>query len=133
MFLKEDGSVVWLNKAKGQWKIRPKTRNISVYREFFWNWNGVRIFSAKLLENTCDLYLEGEIKGWTPFSPLSVMGWFQAVRRYAPHNRRVFRRRIDGCMYHSTLVRAAVSNVPPFFTICMDEGGGGVGPSKPVM
>ena len=79
--LKADGSVVWLDKGKGSWIMRTKSRDISIYRNFFLNWGGLRIYSAKLLNNTCDIYLSGIIKGWQPFLPLSRMGTWQAVRR----------------------------------------------------
>ncbi len=79
--LKADGSVVWLDKGKGSWIMRTKSRDISIYRNFFLNWGGLRIYSAKLLNNTCDMYLSGVIKGWQPFLPLSKMGTWQAVRR----------------------------------------------------
>ncbi|CBJ25659.1 conserved unknown protein [Ectocarpus siliculosus] len=79
--LKADGEVVWLDKGKGSWILRTKSRDISIYRNFFLNWAGMRIFSAKLLNNTCDMYLSGVIKGWQPFLPLSKMGTWQAVRR----------------------------------------------------
>ena len=80
--LKEDGSVVWLDKGKGSWRLRTKTRDLVFYRDYFLNWNGKRIFAAKLLDNSCDMYLEGEIKGWGPFQSLDTLGTFQAVRRY---------------------------------------------------
>lgn len=80
--LKEDGSVVWLDKGKGSWRLRTKTRDLVFYRDYFLNWNGKRIFAAKLLDNSCDMYLEGEIKGWGPFQSLDTLGSFQAVRRY---------------------------------------------------
>ncbi|CAN0294104.1 unnamed protein product [Pylaiella littoralis] len=79
--LKADGSVVWLDKGKGSWILRTKSRDISIYRNYFLNWAGLRIYSAKLLDNTCDMYLSGVIKGWQPFLPLSRMGTWQAVRR----------------------------------------------------
>ncbi|CAM9568360.1 unnamed protein product [Laminaria digitata] len=79
--LKEDGSVVWLDKGKGSWRLRTKTRDLVFYRDYFLNWNGKRIFAAKLLDNSCDMYLEGEIKGWGPFQSLDTLGSFQAVRR----------------------------------------------------
>ncbi|CAM9717096.1 unnamed protein product [Sphacelaria rigidula] len=79
--LKKDGSVVWLDRGKGSWAMRSKSRDLVFYRDFFWNWNGKRIYSAKLLDNTCDLYLEGVIKGWAPFVQLGIYGYFQAVRR----------------------------------------------------
>ena len=80
--LKADGSVVWLDKGKGTWRLRTKSRDLVFYRDYFLNWNGKRIYSAKLVTNTCDMYLEGQIKGWTPLKSLEVMGTFQAVRRY---------------------------------------------------
>lgn len=73
--------MVWLDKGKGSWILRTKSRDISIYRNFFLNWAGMRIYSAKLLNNTCDMYLSGVIKGWQPFLPLSKMGTWQAVRR----------------------------------------------------
>lgn len=79
--MKEDGSVIWLNKAKGSWRLRTKSRDLVFYRDFLLGWNGKRIFAAKLLDNSCDIYLEGEIKGWAPFMSLDTMGYFQAVRR----------------------------------------------------
>ncbi|CAM9812957.1 unnamed protein product, partial [Hapterophycus canaliculatus] len=79
--LKADGSVVWLDKGKGSWVLRTKSRDISIYRNYFLNWGGMRIYSAKLLDNTCDMYLSGVIKGWQPFVPLTKMGTWQAVRR----------------------------------------------------
>lgn len=79
--LKKDGSVVWLDKGQGSWSLRTRSRDLVFYRDFFWNWNGKRIYSAKLLNNTCDMYLEGVIKGWAPFLQLGIYGHFQAVRR----------------------------------------------------
>lgn len=78
--LKADGSVVWLDKGKGTWRLRSKTRDLVFYRDFFLNWNGKRVYAVKLLNNTCDMYLEGQIKGWAPLKALEVMGTFQAVR-----------------------------------------------------
>ncbi|CAM9181319.1 unnamed protein product [Discosporangium mesarthrocarpum] len=79
--LKEDGSVVWLNRAKGTWKLHTRSRTLCFYRDFFLGWNGKRIYAARLTHNHGDMYLEGDIKGWGPFFSLDTMGTFQAVRR----------------------------------------------------
>ncbi|CAM9342242.1 unnamed protein product, partial [Phaeothamnion confervicola] len=80
VFLRDDGSAIWLDGGKGKWKLDRKSRSLGVYREFPFGWAGLRIFSCRLLDNSCEHYLEGDVKGWGPWFALSLMGAWQAIR-----------------------------------------------------
>lgn len=80
IYMREDGSLVWLDKGKGSWRLDTKTRYFGFYRDFFLGWKGKRIFSARLADNCNEHYISGIIKGWTPWHELKVMGQFQMVR-----------------------------------------------------
>jgi hypothetical protein len=80
VFMRDDGSLVWLDGGKGSWRLNTQSRSLGFYRDFFLGWKGKRVFSTRLLDNCNEHYLEGDIKGWGPWFPLQWMGQFQAIR-----------------------------------------------------
>jgi hypothetical protein len=80
LFMRDDGTLVWLDGGKGSWRLNTQSRSLGFYRDFFLGWKGKRVFSTRLLDNCNEHYLEGDIKGWGPWFPLQWMGQFQAIR-----------------------------------------------------
>mmetsp|Transcript_12383 Transcript_12383/g.17205 ORF Transcript_12383/g.17205 Transcript_12383/m.17205 type:complete len:258 (-) Transcript_12383:634-1407(-) len=81
VFLRDDGTCVWLNGAEGTWRLNTRRRSISIYRNFKFGWGGKRIFSTSLLSPQSMVYLEDTVKGWAPWCPAKIWGYFQAVRQ----------------------------------------------------
>jgi len=80
VYLRDDGTCVWLDGGKGTWKLRTRYGRLAIYRDFWLGWKGKRIYSVALDEPRNICYLQGEIKGWGPWFMLNIMGYWQAVR-----------------------------------------------------
>mmetsp|Transcript_31211 Transcript_31211/g.41301 ORF Transcript_31211/g.41301 Transcript_31211/m.41301 type:complete len:249 (-) Transcript_31211:447-1193(-) len=81
VFLRDDGTCIWLNGAEGTWRLNTRRRAISIYRDFKFGWGGKRIFSTALDQPYSGVYLNGTIKGWAPWSPAKIWGVWQAVKQ----------------------------------------------------
>lgn len=76
----EDGQTnkaVWGDGSKGKWMIDVPSQFFSISKETFGGWFGKQIWAGTI----DDFYfLEGTVRGWSPISPASVVGQWQAIR-----------------------------------------------------
>jgi len=76
---KEEFDCEWGTGGKeGTWDVDGKIFTFT--RDYVGGWNGKRIFSAPLRDRNSEVYLEGLVRGWAPFTPAEVMGQWQAIR-----------------------------------------------------
>lgn len=75
----EDGTnkAVWGDGSKGKWTIDVPSQFFSISKETFGGWLGKRIWAGTIEDF---YYLEGTVRGWSPISPASVDGQWQAIR-----------------------------------------------------
>jgi hypothetical protein len=75
----EDGtnSAVWGDGSRGKWTIDVPSQFFSISKESFGGWLGKRIWAGTINDF---YYLEGTVRGWSPLSPASVVGGWQAIR-----------------------------------------------------
>lgn len=68
---------VWGDGAMGKWSFDRGSQFISISKETWGGWGGKRIWAGV----TDDYYfMEGTVRGWSPLSPASVLGQWQAKR-----------------------------------------------------
>ena len=75
----EDGTnkAIWGDGSKGKWTIDVPSQFFSISKETFGGWLGKKIWAGTI----DDFYfLEGTVRGWSPISPASVVGQWQAIR-----------------------------------------------------
>ena len=75
----EDGTnkAVWGDGAKGKWTIDVTSQFFSISKETFGGWLGKQIWAGTIEDF---YYLDGTVRGWSPISPASVVGQWQAIR-----------------------------------------------------
>lgn len=75
----EDGTnkAVWGDGSKGKWTIDVPSQFFSISKETFGGWLGKQIWAGTIEDF---YYLEGTVRGWSPISPASVDGQWQAIR-----------------------------------------------------
>lgn len=75
----EDGTnkAVWGDGSKGKWTIDVPSQFFSISKETFGGWLGKKIWAGTIEDF---YYLEGTVRGWSPISPASVDGQWQAIR-----------------------------------------------------
>jgi hypothetical protein len=75
----EDGTnkAIWGDGANGKWTIDVPSQFFSISKESFGGWLGKRIWAGTINDF---YYLEGTVRGWSPISPASVVGGWQAIR-----------------------------------------------------
>mmetsp|Transcript_22516 Transcript_22516/g.25634 ORF Transcript_22516/g.25634 Transcript_22516/m.25634 type:complete len:247 (+) Transcript_22516:169-909(+) len=68
---------VWGDGASGKWNFDTASQFLSMTKDTIGGWLGKRIWAG----TTDDYYyVEGTIRGWSPISPASVIGQWQARR-----------------------------------------------------
>jgi hypothetical protein len=68
---------VWGDGAMGKWSFDRGSQFISVSKETWGGWGGKKIWAGVI----DDFYfMEGTVRGWSPLSPASVLGQWQAKR-----------------------------------------------------
>ncbi|KAL7516909.1 hypothetical protein ACHAWX_001878, partial [Stephanocyclus meneghinianus] len=75
----EDGQnkAVWGDNSKGRWVVDVPSQYFSISKETFGGWFGKKIWAGTIEDF---YYLEGTVRGWSPVSPASVIGQWQAIR-----------------------------------------------------
>lgn len=75
----EDGEnkAVWGDNSKGKWTVDVPSQFFSISKESFGGWFGKQIWAGTIEDF---YFLEGTVRGWSPLSPASVEGQWQAVR-----------------------------------------------------
>eukprot|EP00568_Trieres_chinensis_P011368 CAMPEP_0183302708 /NCGR_PEP_ID=MMETSP0160_2-20130417/8397_1 /TAXON_ID=2839 ORGANISM="Odontella Sinensis, Strain Grunow 1884" /NCGR_SAMPLE_ID=MMETSP0160_2 /ASSEMBLY_ACC=CAM_ASM_000250 /LENGTH=239 /DNA_ID=CAMNT_0025465511 /DNA_START=59 /DNA_END=778 /DNA_ORIENTATION=- len=68
---------IWGDGSKGRWSLDVPSQFFSISKESFGGWLGKRIW-AGVIEDY--YYLQGTVRGWSPISPASVQGQWQAKR-----------------------------------------------------
>ena len=72
-----DNKAIWGDDSKGKWTIDVPSQFFSISKESFGGWFGKQIWAGTIDDF---YYLEGTVRGWSPISPASVEGQWQAVR-----------------------------------------------------
>mmetsp|Transcript_24715 Transcript_24715/g.42286 ORF Transcript_24715/g.42286 Transcript_24715/m.42286 type:complete len:292 (-) Transcript_24715:168-1043(-) len=75
----EDGTnkAIWGDDSQGTWTIDVPSQFFSISKETFGGWFGKQIWAGTVDDF---YYLEGTVRGWSPISPASVVGQWQATR-----------------------------------------------------
>jgi len=75
----EDGTnkAIWGDDSQGTWTIDVPSQFFSISKETFGGWFGKQIWAGTIDDF---YYLEGTVRGWSPISPASVVGQWQATR-----------------------------------------------------
>jgi hypothetical protein len=75
----EDGQnkATWGDGSKGKWVVDVPSQYFSISKESFGGWFGKKIWAGNIDDF---YYLEGTVRGWSPISPASVVGQWQAIR-----------------------------------------------------
>eukprot|EP00985_Skeletonema_marinoi_P033440 scaffold41334_cov146-Skeletonema_marinoi.AAC.1 len=76
----EDGQTnkaVWGDGSKGKWMIDVPSQFFSISKETFGGWFGKQIWAGTIEDF---YFLDGTVRGWSPLSPASVIGQWQAIR-----------------------------------------------------
>ena len=68
---------VWGDGADGKWNFDPASQFLSMSKDSFGGWMGKRIWAGTVDDF---YYVQGSIRGWSPISPASVIGQWQAKR-----------------------------------------------------
>ncbi len=108
----EDGTnkAVWGDGSKGKWTIDVPSQFFSISKETFGGWLGKQIWAGTIDDF---YYLDGTVRGWSPISPASVVGQWQAIRL--------------GSMEGGDRVSPEERGVAPWFMEEDEEEGGEVG------
>lgn len=77
--LLQDGEFVciWGDGAKGKWNFDKTSQFLSMSKDTFGGWLGKQIWAGGIDDF---YYLQGTVRGWSPISPASVVGQWQAKR-----------------------------------------------------
>lgn len=68
---------IWGDGAKGKWNFDRASQFLSLSKETFGGWLGKKIWAGTVDDF---YYLQGTVRGWSPISPASVVGQWQAKR-----------------------------------------------------
>merc|ERR1719491_2597469 len=68
---------VWGDGARGKWKFDRASQFLSLTKDTYGGWLGKRIWAGTV---TDFYYLQGSVRGWSPISPATVVGQWQAKR-----------------------------------------------------
>lgn len=68
---------VWGDGAMGKWSFDRGSQFISVSKETWGGWGGKKIWAGVIDDY---YFIEGTVRGWSPLSPASVLGQWQAKR-----------------------------------------------------
>jgi len=72
-----ENKAVWGDDSKGKWTIDVPSQFFSISKESFGGWFGKQIWAGTIDDY---YFLDGTVRGWSPISPASVIGQWQAVR-----------------------------------------------------
>ena len=72
-----ENKALWGDGSKGKWTIDVPSQFFSISKESFGGWFGKQIWAGTIEDF---YYLEGTVRGWSPLSPASVIGQWQAIR-----------------------------------------------------
>ncbi|KAL9181665.1 hypothetical protein ACHAXT_012008 [Thalassiosira profunda] len=72
-----ENAAIWGDDSKGKWTLDVPSQFFSISKETFGGWFGKQIWAGTVEDF---YYLEGTVRGWSPISPASVDGQWQAVR-----------------------------------------------------
>mmetsp|Transcript_2305 Transcript_2305/g.2788 ORF Transcript_2305/g.2788 Transcript_2305/m.2788 type:complete len:256 (-) Transcript_2305:50-817(-) len=75
----QDGEFIciWGDGASGKWNFDSASQFMSMSKDSFGGWLGKKIWAGSVEDF---YYVEGTIRGWSPISPASVVGQWQAKR-----------------------------------------------------
>ncbi len=68
---------VWGDGSSGKWNFDAASQFLSMSKDSFGGWLGKRIWAGVIDDY---YYVQGTIRGWSPISPASVVGQWQAKR-----------------------------------------------------
>jgi len=68
---------IWGDGGRGKWKFDRGSQFLSLTKETYGGWLGKRIWAGTV---TDFYYLDGSVRGWSPISPATVVGQWQAKR-----------------------------------------------------
>ena len=68
---------VWGDGSNGKWNFDAASQFLSMSKDSFGGWLGKRIWAGSVDDF---YYVQGTIRGWSPISPASVIGQWQAKR-----------------------------------------------------
>jgi len=72
-----ENKAIWGDGAAGKWTVDTPSQFFSISKESFGGWLGKRIWAGTV----DDFYfLDGTVRGWSPLTPASVVGQWQAKR-----------------------------------------------------
>lgn len=72
-----ENKAIWGDDSKGKWTIDVPSQFFSISKESFGGWFGKKIWAGTIEDF---YFLEGTVRGWSPISPASVVGQWQAIR-----------------------------------------------------
>jgi len=75
----EEGTnkATWGDGSQGKWTVDVPSQYFSISKETFGGFFGKKIWAGNIDDF---YYLEGTVRGWSPISPASVVGQWQAIR-----------------------------------------------------
>lgn len=68
---------IWGDGSNGKWNFDPASQFLSMSKDSYGGWLGKRIWAGNIDDF---YYVQGSIRGWSPISPASVVGQWQAKR-----------------------------------------------------
>jgi hypothetical protein len=68
---------IWGDGAMGKWSFDRGSQFFSVSKETWGGWGGKKIWAGVIDDY---YFMEGTVRGWSPLSPASVLGQWQAKR-----------------------------------------------------
>jgi len=68
---------IWGDGAEGKWTFDRASQFFSISKETFGGWGGKKIWACVIDDY---YFMEGSVRGWSPLSPASVLGQWQAKR-----------------------------------------------------
>ena len=68
---------VWGDGSSGKWNFDAASQFLSMSKDSYGGWLGKRIWAGTIDDY---YYVQGTIRGWSPISPASVVGQWQAKR-----------------------------------------------------
>jgi hypothetical protein len=72
-----ENKATWGDGSSGKWTVDVPSQYFSISKESFGGWFGKKIWAGNIDDF---YYLEGTVRGWSPISPASVVGQWQAIR-----------------------------------------------------
>ncbi len=68
---------VWGDNSKGKWNFDAASQFFSISKDSWGGWFGKKIWAGSVEDY---YFMEGTVRGWSPISPASVVGQWQAKR-----------------------------------------------------